>query len=85
MYAQDIKGRHIIIKKLKNDEEYKVVSLLRDQPSLLDSSSFPSVIPILNILQHDGHRFAVMPRCVNLLDSIYFVNDKSDGGIIYST
>lgn len=67
MYAQDTRGRHLVIKKLKNEEEYKVLRLLRDQPSLLDRGSFPSVIPILDLLQHDGHSFAVMPRCVDTL------------------
>lgn len=62
MYAQDTMGRHIVIKKLKNEEEYRILRLLKDHPRLQDPNSFLSIIPILDLLQHDGHWFAVMPR-----------------------
>lgn len=65
MYAQDVDGRHLAIKMVRTAEEYKVLSLLKDQPRLRDPDSFVFVMPILDILPYDDHWFCVMPRYVN--------------------
>lgn len=65
MYAQDAQGMHVAIKMVKGgSEECKILRLLKDQPRLRDPHSFPSVMPILDLLSYSGHMFLVMPRCV---------------------
>lgn len=73
MYAQDAKGRHVVIKMVNDgSEEYKVLRVLKDQPCLLDPNAFPFVVPILDLLSYCGHWFVVMPRYVLKIIGLVF-------------
>ncbi|KAH9476049.1 hypothetical protein JR316_0011619 [Psilocybe cubensis] len=63
VFAQDTAGRHVVIKLVKGgSEEDKILHLLARQPELMNRETFPSVIPVLDLLPCEGHWFAVMPR-----------------------
>ncbi|ETW77191.1 hypothetical protein HETIRDRAFT_326766 [Heterobasidion irregulare TC 32-1] len=62
--AQDEKGRDVVIKAVvKGSQELTIFRILLEVPEIFDPRTFPSIIPILNILDtpHD-YMFVVMPR-----------------------
>ncbi|GJJ07962.1 hypothetical protein Clacol_002169 [Clathrus columnatus] len=61
-FAQDMQGRHVTIKKLRNADETDEICiyqlLLEKNESLVKNC----VLPIIEILEYEGQYFAVMPR-----------------------
>ncbi|KAH9476048.1 Cyclin-dependent kinase 1 [Psilocybe cubensis] len=63
VFAQDAAGRHVVIKIVKGgSDEDKILHLLAKQPELMNRETFPSVIPVLDLLPCEDHWFTVMPR-----------------------
>ncbi|TFK32866.1 hypothetical protein BDQ12DRAFT_616268, partial [Crucibulum laeve] len=68
VFAQDKQTRHIAIKLVKGgSEEHKILQIIHDDKRLLEKENFCGVIPVLDMLEFDGHWFAVMPRNANTL------------------
>jgi hypothetical protein len=67
-FAQDIKGRHVVLKLSKIDSvECAVYDILARDKRLLDVESFPGVLPPLGFIQWgNNHRLIILPRCVNI-------------------
>ncbi|GJJ07965.1 hypothetical protein Clacol_002172 [Clathrus columnatus] len=58
-FAQDAQGRHVAIKKLTNTDETRIHRFLFEKREILAENC---ILPILEILEHEGKCFAVMPR-----------------------
>ncbi|KAJ3501983.1 hypothetical protein NLJ89_g9094 [Agrocybe chaxingu] len=63
IFAQDSRGRHVVIKIVQRDsEEYRILDFLRQHVDWSDFDNFSYVIPVLDLLPYEGNWLAVMPR-----------------------
>ncbi|GJJ07970.1 hypothetical protein Clacol_002177 [Clathrus columnatus] len=76
-FAQDTQGRHVAIKKLGNTDETRICRFLFEKRDLLAENC---ILPILEILEHEENRFAVMPRWG---DNPCFPDSGSIGNVLH--
>ncbi|KAH9476050.1 hypothetical protein JR316_0011620 [Psilocybe cubensis] len=85
VFAQDTAGRHVVIKLVKGgSDEDKILHLLARQPELTNRETFPSIIPVLDLLPWDSNCFIPpFPTPEDLCDRNLLINHFSNANALY--